>query len=114
MARLYANENFPLPVVMELRRLGHDVLTVKETGKAGLSTPDEEVLAFATGDSRAVLTINRKHFLRLHRQGTNHAGIIVCTLDLDFIGQARRIHEAMASVPKLDGQVLRVNRPAAA
>ncbi|TEU18005.1 MAG: hypothetical protein E3J21_06900 [Anaerolineales bacterium] len=27
MARLYANENLPLPVVGELRRLGHDVLT---------------------------------------------------------------------------------------
>lgn len=26
MARLYADENFPLPVVEELRRLGHDVL----------------------------------------------------------------------------------------
>ena len=26
MARFYANENFPLPTVEELRRLGHDVL----------------------------------------------------------------------------------------
>ena len=31
MARLYANENFPLPVVNELRRLGHDVLTTQDT-----------------------------------------------------------------------------------
>lgn len=30
MARLYANENFPLPAVEELRRLGHDVLTTYE------------------------------------------------------------------------------------
>jgi hypothetical protein len=35
MARLYADENFPQPVVMGLRRLGHDVLTVQEAGKAG-------------------------------------------------------------------------------
>lgn len=28
MARLYANENFPLRVVEALRQLGHDVLTV--------------------------------------------------------------------------------------
>ena len=27
MARLYTNENFPLPIALELRRLGHDVLT---------------------------------------------------------------------------------------
>jgi Domain of unknown function (DUF5615) len=30
---LYADENFPLPVVQELRRLGHDVLTAQEDGK---------------------------------------------------------------------------------
>jgi len=32
MARLYANENFPLPVVEALRRLGHDVLTIQHKG----------------------------------------------------------------------------------
>ncbi|MCL4832054.1 MAG: hypothetical protein KJZ86_06420 [Caldilineaceae bacterium] len=31
MARFYANENFPFPVVEELRRLGHDVLTPMPT-----------------------------------------------------------------------------------
>ncbi len=35
MARIYANENFPLPVVEELRRLGHDVVTSLESGNAG-------------------------------------------------------------------------------
>ena len=34
MARLYSNENFPLPVVQRLRALGHDVLTIQEAGKA--------------------------------------------------------------------------------
>ncbi|MGH7139327.1 MAG: DUF5615 family PIN-like protein, partial [Pirellulales bacterium] len=34
VARLYANENFPFPVVDELRRRGHDAITVAETGKA--------------------------------------------------------------------------------
>jgi hypothetical protein len=32
MARLYSNENFPLPVVHRLRTLGHDVLTIQEAG----------------------------------------------------------------------------------
>ena len=36
MARLYANENFPYQVVIALRALGHDVLTVQEAGNAGL------------------------------------------------------------------------------
>ena len=60
MARLYSNENFPLPVVEELRRLGHDVLTVLEAGKAEQAISDEEVLALATQLGRAVLTLNRR------------------------------------------------------
>ena len=68
MARLYANENFPLPVVEALRALGHDVLTVQESGEAEKALPDEEVLAFAVAQARAVLTLNRKHFVRLHER----------------------------------------------
>ena len=45
MACFYSNENFPLPAVERLRRLGHDVLTTQETGQAGHATPDEAVLA---------------------------------------------------------------------
>ncbi len=112
MARLYANENFPLPVVEELRRLGHDVLTIHETGQAGQSVPDEAVLAFARADGRALLTLNRKHFIRLHNEQPHHAGIIVCTFDPDFVGQAHRIHEAIESQAQLSGQLIRVNRPA--
>ena len=111
MARIYANENFPLPVVLELRLLGHDVLTTHDAGKSGQSVPDEEVLKFARQEGRVVLTINRKHFIRLHQQNAGHVGIIVCTLDLDFAGQARRIHEVVATSPDLSGQLIRVNRP---
>jgi hypothetical protein len=72
MARLYANENFPFPVVEELRRLGHDILTTLEAGKANQAIPDEEVVAYASSEDRAVLTLNRKHFIRLHHQDNNH------------------------------------------
>jgi hypothetical protein len=41
MARLYSNENFPLPVVQELRKLGHDVLTVQELDNADQVIPDD-------------------------------------------------------------------------
>jgi hypothetical protein len=111
MARLYANENFPQPVVVELRRLRHDVLTVLETGKAGQSWSDEAVLDFARSDDRAVLTLNRKHFVCLHSERPNHAGIITCTFDPDFVGQAARIHASIGFHPHLSGQLLRVNRP---
>ncbi|WP_445305160.1 MULTISPECIES: DUF5615 family PIN-like protein [unclassified Microcoleus] len=36
MLNLYADEQFPLPVVQLLRAFGHNVLTVQEAGKAGL------------------------------------------------------------------------------
>jgi hypothetical protein len=112
MAHLYSNENFPLPVVQELRNLGHDVLTVREAGNADQAIPDDEVLAFATAEARVILTLNRRDFIHLHKAQPNHAGIIVCTYDADFIGQAQRIHEAIEDEATLDGKLLRVNRPA--
>jgi hypothetical protein len=111
MARLYANENFPLPVVEHLRAAGHDVETVAETGRAEQSWPDEDVLKHACDSQRAVLTLNRKHFLRLHREQPDHQGIIVCTYDADFPRQAARIHEALAAETSLAGKLMRVNRP---
>jgi hypothetical protein len=84
MARLYADENFPLPTVDFLRALTHDVLTVKEAGNANLGIPDETVLAFATSSNRAILTCNRLDYKKLHRLDPNHAGIVICTEDLNF------------------------------
>jgi predicted nuclease of predicted toxin-antitoxin system len=111
VARLYANENFPFLVVEELRRLGHDVVTVAETGKANRATPDAEILTFAVSQARAVLTLNRQHFIALHRISQSHAGIVVCTVDADFVRQAHRIHEALTPLTDLSGQLVRVNRP---
>ena len=110
MAKLYANENFPFPVVEELRKLGHDVLTIQETGKAELAVSDEEVLQYATEDDRCVLTINRRHFIALHKRSSAHGGIIVCTLDTAFAAQSLRIHEAISGMANLEGQLIRVNR----
>jgi hypothetical protein len=111
MARLYSNENFPLPVVEELRRLGHDILTIQESGKANQEYPDDQVLLAASAGRRSILTINRKHFIRLHRQVAQHSGIIVCTADPDFAGQAQRIEEAIQTHAPLEGKLVRVNRP---
>jgi predicted nuclease of predicted toxin-antitoxin system len=111
MARLYANENFPFPAVEELRRLGHDVLTVQETGKAERSASDEEVLAFSKAEGRILLTLNRKHFIQLHRQQPEHMGIVVCSFDPDFVAFAHRIHETLEARQDFSSQLLRVNRP---
>jgi len=86
MARLYSNENFPLPVVESLRALGHDVQTTRDAGKDGLAVPDNEVLEHAAKEARILLTLNRQDFKKLHRQNPEHSGIILCTVDADFSG----------------------------
>lgn len=57
-----------------------------------------------------MLTINRKHFIRLHSQSQIHQGIIVCTYDPDFSGQAARIAKAILVHESLTGKLVRVNR----
>lgn len=108
--RLYSNENFPLPVVNELRKLGYDVLTIQDEGYAGKALSDEEVLNYAIESGCAVITLNRKHFIHLHNKNFKHKGIIVCTFDPDFNGQARRIHDAIQSFSELSNQLIRINR----
>jgi predicted nuclease of predicted toxin-antitoxin system len=95
MVKLYANENFPLETVLVLRHLGYDILTTHEMGKSNLSIPDEEVLTFAITENRAVLTINRKDFMRLHRLNPIHSGIVVCTKNDDFENFAHCIHRVL-------------------
>ncbi|MEP6902165.1 MAG: DUF5615 family PIN-like protein [Actinomycetota bacterium] len=109
--QFYADENFPLDVVAELRNLGHDCLTALEDERANQKIPDEKVLERATELGRAVLTINRIDFKRIHNADENHAGIVICTFDADFIGQARRIDSACKNLPKHKGHLVRVYRP---
>lgn len=112
MVGLYADENFPLPVVEELRRLGFDVLTMYEDDKANQSLTDDVVLSIANEKERAFLTLNRKHFIQLHKQRANHKGIMVCTFDPDFVRQAQRIAEALEKEVELIGRLIRIYRPA--
>jgi predicted nuclease of predicted toxin-antitoxin system len=108
---LYADEQYPYPVVKCLRELGHDVLTVQEAGKANQRIPDDEVLAFATEDNRAVITQNRRDFIQLHRLQINHAGIIVCSDDRNWDALALRIHVAIEREKSLQCKLIRIVRP---
>ena len=111
MARFYSNENFPLRSVRHLRSLGHDVLTSMEADRANRQISDDEVLRFATEESRSVLTLNRLDFLRLHRAVKGcHTGIITCTQDPDFSALAERIHRAVEAEPDIDGKLIRIVR----
>lgn len=112
MARLYADEDFPLPVVEMLRQLGHDVLTVHEAGRANQGIDDANVVADAVAQLRAVLTHNHADFKRLHRRAPSHEGIVSCKQDpQNPLDLAQRIHTAITAAGTLANQFIRVIRP---
>ena len=62
--KFLADENMDVAIVERLRQDGHQVWYVAEM-EPGI--PDDEVLAFATDDNRAVVTQNRRDFIQLYR-----------------------------------------------
>jgi predicted nuclease of predicted toxin-antitoxin system len=78
-ARLYFDRHIMKRLAADLRDRGYDVLTTEEAGND--TAPDEVQLAFATTQSRALLTFNIRDFAPLHdlwqSNGRIHTGIIV-------------------------------------
>ena len=108
MAALLADENFEDEIVDALIALGHDAITARAAGL--LSTPDPQVLATATADSRIVLTHDQDYH-KLHKAGAIHAGIVYASFDTDFIALAARIDAALANTPAPAGKLIRIIRP---
>ena len=100
-----------MPAVRALRALGHDVLALVDGELAEQAISDAEVLAVSGQKRRALLTLNRRHFIRLHGEFPEHAGIIVCTFDANFVALADRIHGALEERVAIYGQLVRINRP---
>lgn len=74
--RLFADENFPKPIVEALRGAGHDVLWVR-TDCPGWK--DLAILELAEAESRIVLTLD-KDFLQLalqRRSPIENAGVVL-------------------------------------
>jgi predicted nuclease of predicted toxin-antitoxin system len=113
MVGLYADENFEFPIVKKLRAKGYDILTALEAGNANQGILDEEVLAFAIQEQRAVITLNYNDFKNLHKRDNNHCGIVICISTrraedrdnlTDQIDKSLRIKESLA------GELIRVTR----
>lgn len=114
--RLLADEQLPARVTKRLRLLGHNVLTLQQcnVSKYGDGKSDDWVLRIAAADERAVVTLNRKHFLALHYQNEGHFGIIACfrdDSDPDALG--RRIDDQIRPIGHLNGQYVEVPKPTA-
>jgi predicted nuclease of predicted toxin-antitoxin system len=100
--QFYSNENFPIVMVNLLRAEGHDVLTSYEAGQANQRIPDDQVLRYATATNRILITENRQDFIDLHRNTTNHPGIIIFKSDRDYAGKIKAMTDFLAE----DGQSL--------
>jgi predicted nuclease of predicted toxin-antitoxin system len=106
--RFYANENLTTELVETMRQLGYDVLTSYEAGNANQRIPDNQVLATATAEDRAILTFNRDDFLALHRSGVNHSGIVVCKDDDKVQELGEVLHDYLTAQETLHNRLLRV------
>ena len=77
--RLLLDEHLSPTIAEQLRKLGHDVIAVVEAGLR--QQPDTEVMAWAVGEGRAVVTANYQDFRRIHdvhlSRGDRHFGLIL-------------------------------------
>jgi predicted nuclease of predicted toxin-antitoxin system len=60
--KIFANENLFEPIIEFLRHLGHDVLSIRDTGLSGIS--DDEVYELACKEKRVIITMD-KDFSRM-------------------------------------------------
>ena len=72
--KLFANENLFEPIIDYLRSLGHDVLSIRDSGLSGIS--DEEVYHRACKEKRIIITMD-KDFSRMFRFPPEKCGEIV-------------------------------------
>jgi predicted nuclease of predicted toxin-antitoxin system len=72
--KFFANENLFEPIIGYLKSLGHDVLSIRDSGLSGIS--DEEVYHRACKEKRAIITMD-KDFSRIFRFPPEKCGGIV-------------------------------------
>lgn len=77
---LLLDEMFSDSIAQQLRANGYDVISVVATPTL-VALPDDQVLAFAAGEGRALVTANIKDFVpldgRYRAAGQLHAGLIL-------------------------------------
>jgi predicted nuclease of predicted toxin-antitoxin system len=77
---LLLDEMFSDTIAQQLRTKGHDVVSVVAQS-ALVALPDDQILAYATAEGRALVTANIKDFMpldsRYRAAGQNHLGLIL-------------------------------------
>ncbi len=103
-SRLLLDEHMHVRVAHALSAKGHDVLIARRLSdnKCGDGIDDDAVLREAAKAKRAVVTLNRTDFIRLHQEQRGHHGILICRGI-----QAPRARDAHEELAKLLDQFLR-------
>jgi predicted nuclease of predicted toxin-antitoxin system len=96
VARFLVDECVPRNVVDAVRALGHDAVLVRDVIQGA---SDEDVLRFAQGERRIMLTEDRRFGLLAMNSGASTCGVIVMTLDqLSPAQRARRLSEVLPTI----------------
>jgi predicted nuclease of predicted toxin-antitoxin system len=101
--KLHLNEHLSPRLANQLRQHGFDVTSSQESNL--LSAPDDQQLAFAVTEQRAIVTFNFSDFTLLHHQyqaaGQEHWGIVLSTREPVLV-LFRRLLRLLNSVAAVD------------
>jgi predicted nuclease of predicted toxin-antitoxin system len=112
--RLFTDEMVSPDVAEQLERHSYDALSCQAARRLGLG--DEEQLAYATAEGRAIVSFNARDFIPLDAQwkadGRPHAGIIITTAEMDTGRLVRWLARHLDTVapPLQDNTLLWLNR----
>ncbi len=110
MAKLYLDEDCSDKRLKKaLVEFGYDVQTTHDANNLGKD--DKTQLIYAVSQNRAIVTHNRKDFIRIHKETPKHSGIIICTQNPNNQQLAEKIDEKIRTQDQLTNLLLRVNRP---
>jgi predicted nuclease of predicted toxin-antitoxin system len=111
--KIKLDENLPVTIAAELRRLGHDVDTVEDECLSGADDP--VVLKAATADGRALVTLDKGLANVQIYPPSTHAGVILLRPASNGRGAVSRfVMERFPLLPDIDsnGRVIIVSSTA--
>ena len=99
---LFTDEHIDARLAPALARRGFDALSCQGAGRANQRISDEDQLAYATAQGRAILTFNMVDFIALDaewkRDGRRHAGIIVSAEIRSLTELVRRVEHHLLTI----------------
>ena len=93
--KLFTDEDVDARLAEELRKRGYDAESCLEAGRSNQRIPDDEQLAYATEQGRAILVFNVRDYVPLDvawkANNQQHAGIIASPKIADLGELLRRV-----------------------